>query len=1002
MRKLYITFISIITAFTLSTSVFAYTPDVYWYDGEYYTDDEIVTVIVELEDEPVLVSEESSLFGTAFMFSAEGQELEQNILSMQSSVLEDMEDSIDISLEPKYTYTSVLNGFSVDVPKNQIEEIKKLDNVKAVHISYPVQLHLSTAIPQTNSLPSQTATEAVPSGYTGKNQVIAIIDDEFETSHSFLKGKPTNPKYTKADIVSKLKNAESTNVLSTHFENVYISEKVPFAYNYADTQNGTTIKSGLSYHGTHVAGIAAGKLATVPDSSSGIPNDFSGVAPDAQLVLMRTVNDSGELNTDAVIAALNDAAILGVDVINLSLGADYVSPSADTVYTNVLDKLEELGIAVCASAGNLSYGFSAGDKQTGYTQLPVPVTNPDYSAIGSPAGYSSATAVASVSNTHIFDGANSTEHSEAGKISTYSSWGVNETLELKPEISAPGDEIYSSILNDSYGSDSGTSMASPHIAGVYALMYEFFDKNYPDMAATERTQKIENMLMSTANIVVQNDDGETPYSPRVQGAGLVNTAAAMNTPAILVGNERDSYKSKISLGEISDTFTISFDIQNLTDNPIEYKLSLELMIDSSDGEYFDGNSKRLSYSTEMPSTVTTTGSTTSVSFSVTPNTDELASQKAIFENGFFIDGFVRLINQTNEQSPELSIPFTGFYGDWTAPSTLDSTMYDQGGSSLYVNGKCQGTVAITSLGNNPIPIGAINNVYDKNRIAISPNGDGLCEYIGIGAYHLRTINERTISLLNSSGDIVLSGNSNNIVPKFTNSSITFTAEYMQGLAEGEYTLKYQTRLNYENAEVDELTLPVVVDKQCPEFVDIDLSDLSENKKLLTIKAYDNHQIDYILFTLDGKLYDVYHVPTDIGKVSVTEFQIPDDIKDSLKIDVVDCARNGTSVYLKNALDKIIPSAMTTRGDLISSGNMDFKFVNTDNDDLQGDILFAVYDSFDTLISSASSKNVTLPKDQSTELKFSNLKNLNSMSYFKLFIWDSLSGLKPLDTVKIFN
>ena len=58
----------------------------------------------------------------------------------------------------------------------------------------------------------------------------------------------------------------------------------------------------------------------------------------------------------------------------------------------------------------------------------------------------------------------------SGQMSDFSSWGVTPDLKLKPEITAPGGNIYSTIPGGKYSSLSGTSMASPHMAGAAAIM----------------------------------------------------------------------------------------------------------------------------------------------------------------------------------------------------------------------------------------------------------------------------------------------------------------------------------------------------------------------------------------------------------------------------------------------------------------------------------------------------------------------------------------------------
>ncbi|MCH5185676.1 MAG: S8 family serine peptidase, partial [Oscillospiraceae bacterium] len=147
-------------------------------------------------------------------------------------------------------------------------------------------------------------------------------------------------------------------------------------------------------------------------------------------------------------------------------------------------------------------------------------------------------------------------------MSSFTSWGTNTMLELKPEISAPGGNILSSGPDDKYENKSGTSMATPHITGAAALMNGFIEYNYPYVTGADRVALTENLLMSSANIMFQDKEKTLPESPRRQGAGLADLEAAAKIPVILKG---DSGKSKLSLYDmLGDEITLKFTAENLT------------------------------------------------------------------------------------------------------------------------------------------------------------------------------------------------------------------------------------------------------------------------------------------------------------------------------------------------------------------------------------------------------------------------------------------------------
>ena len=100
------------------------------------------------------------------------------------------------------------------------------------------------------------------------------------------------------------------------------------------------------------------------------------------------------------------------------------------------------------------------------------------------------------------------ESPTGGQMSDFSSWGGTPDLKLKPEITAPGGNIYSSLNGNRYGNLSGTSMASPHIAGSSAVMEQYVNGELEgtSMTQTERRKLINNLLLSTATVVKDYSD----------------------------------------------------------------------------------------------------------------------------------------------------------------------------------------------------------------------------------------------------------------------------------------------------------------------------------------------------------------------------------------------------------------------------------------------------------------------------------------------------------------
>ncbi len=173
-------------------------------------------------------------------------------------------------------------------------------------------------------------------------------------------------------------------------------------------------------HGTHVAGIIAAR-----DDAAGVV----GVAPDAELYALKILDASGSGDDSDLIAAMEWAITHSVQVVNLSLGT---SADPGFLVRQVFDKAATAGIVTVAAAGNSDFFGLIGDT------------------VQWPARYESVIAVGATDS--------------ADSLAYYSSTGP------EVELAAPGNSIYSTVLNGQWASKSGTSMAAPHVAGTAALI----------------------------------------------------------------------------------------------------------------------------------------------------------------------------------------------------------------------------------------------------------------------------------------------------------------------------------------------------------------------------------------------------------------------------------------------------------------------------------------------------------------------------------------------------
>lgn len=180
-------------------------------------------------------------------------------------------------------------------------------------------------------------------------------------------------------------------------------------------------------------------------------------------------------------------------------------------------------------------------------------------------------------------------------MSDFSSWGVTPDLKLKPEITGVGGNIYSSrdssIAGSQYGNMSGTSMATPQVAGAMAVLMQYLRENTA-YNAQELRQVAANLMMSTANPL---RDGDLEYSPRKQGAGLVDLVKATTAQAYLTNPDAVEGRPKVELGDDQDrtgTYAFGFEIQNLSeDQDLTYSFDSSIFTETLvDGGYIGNKS----------------------------------------------------------------------------------------------------------------------------------------------------------------------------------------------------------------------------------------------------------------------------------------------------------------------------------------------------------------------------------------------------------------------------
>jgi subtilisin family serine protease len=365
-----------------------------------------------------------------------------------------------------WRYRLVANGFSVTVPERQVSQLRRLPAVRDV-------LPAGSYAPQSTSSPQQIGAPALwGSAFdtAGQGMKIGIIDSGIDPAHPYF--DPTG--YT---MPAGFPRGQQR----------FTSAKVIVARVFAP-KSATAASARLAYseddssHGTHVAGIAAGNA----DTSTG-QGRVSGVAPRAYLgnykVFVET--DAGlspNANSPAIVAAIEAAVADGMDVINFSGGEPEIEPSRDIV-ARALDSAAAAGVVPVVAAGNDYTDFGAG-------------------SVSSPANSARAISVAALE----FGSGSSRMHAE------FSSVGPTPiSLRLKPDVAAPGVDVLSSVSGGQWAAWSGTSMASPHVAGAAALLRQ----RHPAWTV----EQIKSSLVQSG--LDSLEARSRTAGPRFQGGGLV-------------------------------------------------------------------------------------------------------------------------------------------------------------------------------------------------------------------------------------------------------------------------------------------------------------------------------------------------------------------------------------------------------------------------------------------------------------------------------------------------
>ncbi len=448
------------------------------------------------------------------------------------------------------------------------------------------------------------------------------------------------------------------------------------------------------------------------------------------------------------------------------------------------------------------------------------------------------------------------EDVEMGRMTEFTSWGSTPSLELKPEITAPGGNIYSTIQGDAYGVKSGTSMAAPHVAGGAALVQQYLktDERFADLTASERTRLAKALLMNTG-YVIEDLHGQ-PFSPRHQGAGMMSLYHAVTTPVIVTS--KATGEAKVELYDFTDkVFSFTLVAESLVDKSVTYVVDTSVLTDTF-REVANGPKRNaliagdlIDVAVTAPPTVTVPAGK-SVEFTIEIDlskakipgltADGKATSMDLFED-IFVEGFVSLLSASN---PDISVPFLGFYGKWDRPSFLDGlSIFGQDRYYFAHRATVQGAVQERDVVNERgqfLPP-AFTDTDGKKFYGINPKDTLLTGVNPIPAF-LRNTREVHYNVLDENGKLLTRILTQaNVRKNYGANQFSYVqARGWNGtvngklVPDGKYFYEIKGKVDAPGATFQSIKLPVIVDTTAP-VVKIDSYD--SETKTVTFSATDS-------------------------------------------------------------------------------------------------------------------------------------------------------------------
>ena len=553
-------------------------------------------------------------------------------------------------------------------------------------------------------------------------------------------------------------------------------------------------------------------------------------------------------------------------------------------------------------------------------------------------------------------------------MSAFSSWGVPSDLSLKPEITAPGGNIFSVNGNvpetDQYELMSGTSMATPQISGFAALMKQAIeDRGLSQTGLTDRAL-VQSILMSTAQPL--KDAAGNYYAVMQQGAGLVDIMAAVSADSYLLVDGVADGKVKVELGDDpsrTGVYTFTFTLYNLDNAEKTYTLSADMFTqdafayyantdalaredDSDLALYLDTATTAMDFTAQWSTGETVTvaaGGQQQVTVTLTLSEEQKAYLDTYYVNGAYVEAFVyanAVADAEGAAGTSHSIPVLGFYGNWTDPSmfeigTVQTHATGEETRNPYTDNYNTNSLSVEYardpgyyyyLGGNPV---VADSVYRPERNAFNnKNGDKIMD---LEINTIRNAYNSRLTVTNTATNQVLRQYESGKIRAPYYGVVLFLQMWMDGyysyplnwnarnVAEGD-TLEFFVEVAPEYYANDDgsvnwealgsgatLTIPLTMDSTVPVISDISVDVESGT---LTVTASDNQYVAGVaLYNGSGKQVLSYVGSKDEavpGETYSYELDLRKANGTKFLIQVYDYAYNVTTYELRMELGEIPP------------------------------------------------------------------------------------------------